>query len=82
MTPPISPTGGCPDPAGRGARLATVVDTTPTVGLSACLAWVHDDRRLCALRRGHNGAHLPLALPWPREDVSATNPRYRKEQNA
>jgi hypothetical protein len=82
VTPPISPTGGCPDPAGRGARLATVVDTTPVVGLSACLAWINDDRRLCALRRGHNGAHLPQALPWPREDVSATNPRYRKEQNA
>jgi hypothetical protein len=64
---------------GRGTHVRTVVDTTPVVGLSTCLAWINDDRHLCALRRGHNGAHLPLALPWPREDVSATNPRYRKE---
>jgi hypothetical protein len=77
MTPPISPTGGCgEDPAGRGATTRVVIDTTPVVGLSACLAWVHDDRHLCALRRGHAGACLPQALPWPRTDISDSNPRY------
>ena len=49
--------------------------TDPLPGL-LCLAWVHDDRHLCHLVRGHRGACLALPKHWPVMDITRDNPRY------
>jgi hypothetical protein len=77
MTPPISPTGGCPDPAGRGAQLRTVVDTTPVVGRGfRCLEPIAGTRLYCLLPPKHKGRCLSLPK-WPREDITPDNPNVR-----